>query len=225
MREQDFAWWVERMNTELELFDALRIDHFRGLEASWEIPAEHATAEHGQWRAVPGRELLIALRNRFGRLPLIAEDLGFITPGVDRLRRALRLPGMKVLQFAFDGGAGNPYLPHNHEPSFVVYTGTHDNNTTVGWFESLDPAARDRVYEYLGRPSEPMPWPLIIAALASVCRLAIIPMQDLLALGAEHRTNTPGTIEGNWRWRLNREHVTPELTARLRHLNALYGRV
>jgi len=224
MREQRFEWWVERMQTELDLFDALRLDHFRGLESTWEIPADHATAEHGQWRPVPGRELLMALRSRFGRLPLIAEDLGLITPEVERLRRSLRLPGMKVLQFAFDGGAGNPYLPHNHEPAFVVYTGTHDNNTTVGWFEGLDHAARARVYEYLGRPQDPMPWPLITAALASVCRLAVIPVQDLLGLGAEHRTNTPGTTEGNWRWRLDLDSLTPELTARLRHLNALYGR-
>jgi 4-alpha-glucanotransferase len=131
---------------------------------------------------------------------------------------------MKVLQFAFDSDAENPYLPHNHETDFVVYTGTHDNNTTVGWFGTLDGKQKDRIWDYLGGPAEEMPWPLVRAALASVCRLAIVPMQDLLALGAESRINTPGVLEGNWRWRLHWDPVKSDLTERLQHLNHVYGR-
>lgn len=219
-----FRWWIERVKTQLELFDFVRLDHFRGLEAVWEIPATCPTAEQGEWRPVPGRELLQALQRALGRLPLVAEDLGLITAPVTALRQAFGLPGMKVLQFAFDSDARNPYLPHNHERHAVVYTGTHDNDTTLGWFEALDATHKHQVLEYLGHPAEAMPWPLVRVALGSVCDLAVLPMQDLLGLGAGHRTNTPGTTAGNWQWRLRPEWLTEELARRLRQLNERYGR-
>jgi 4-alpha-glucanotransferase len=224
LAQSGWRWWLDRIRTQLALFDLIRLDHFRGLEAAWEIPAQADTAEHGEWQPVPGRELLQAVRENCGGLPFVAEDLGTITKAVKTLRRQFRLPGMKVLQFAFGGDAANPYLPHNHAPRYVIYTGTHDNNTTLGWFTELGEEEQARVLDYLGRPDEPMPWPLIRAALASVCRLAVLPMQDLLGLGAEHRLNTPGTASGNWAWRLPTATLTPELAAYLRRLNELYGR-
>ena len=224
LEEQGFQWWVERMRRQMELFDIVRIDHFRGLEALWEIPADCPTAQRGEWRPVPGEALLRTLRKALGALPCVAEDLGIITPAVEKLRRRFGMPGVKVLQFAFDGDARNPYLPHNLETESIVYTGTHDNNTTFGWYEGLDVEKRIKVLDYLRQPSEPMPWPLINAALASVCRFAILPMQDLLAQGAAHRTNTPGTVDGNWQYRLDWNLLTPELSGWLRHLNELYGR-
>jgi 4-alpha-glucanotransferase len=225
MQREDFAWWVERMHTELNRFDLIRIDHFRGFEACWEIPVEDDTAINGRWVQTPGDELFDALTRQLGQLPLVAEDLGFITPAVHALRDFLGFPGMSILQFAFDGGADNPYLPHNQQPNCVAYTGTHDNDTTLSWFQGLVPEAQLRVVEYLGYPHEPLPWPLSRATLASVARLAILPMQDLLALGRGHRMNTPGTTRGNWSWRFAWEQVPPDLAARLRRMNVLYGRV
>jgi 4-alpha-glucanotransferase len=221
---QGFRWWVDRVRTELDLFDVIRIDHFRGLEAVWEIPASATSAKSGQWKPAPGRELLAALRAVHDPLPFLAEDLGIITPEVDALRREFNLPGMRVLQFAFDGNPANPYLPYNHEADSAVFTGTHDNNTTLGWFEELGPEARRHVLEYLHCPSESMPRPLVRAALGSVSRLAVIPAQDILGLGAASRTNTPGTATGNWTWRMPLERLTPELTGELNRLNRLYGR-
>jgi len=225
MQADGFRWWVERMRSQLEAFDLIRIDHFRGLEAFWEIPAEEETAIHGRWVQAPGQELLSTLRSTFESLPLVAEDLGIITPEVEALRDAFGLPGMKILQFAFDGGAGNPYLPHNHSRNAVVYTGTHDNNTTLGWFHELDRASRRHIQEYLGCPREAMPGALDRTALGSVAWLAMLPMQDLLRLGAEHRMNTPGTNnDRNWRWRFTWEQVSPGMSDHFRQLNELYGR-
>lgn len=221
---EQFAWWRARLATAMELFDLMRIDHFRGFEACWEIPAEEPTARNGQWVAAPGDALLRALREAFPKLPLVAENLGVITESVETLRRRYSLPGMVVLQFGFDGHAANPHLPHNHDPLSVVYSGTHDNDTALGWFSSLDTTVRDHVLDYLGRSTEPMPWPLIRAALGSVARLAMLPLQDLLALGSEARMNVPGETEGNWSWRYQAEALTPELADRLRRLVALYGR-
>jgi 4-alpha-glucanotransferase len=155
----------------------------------------------------------------------VAEDLGVITPEVTRLRERYGLPGMKVLQFAFDGGADNPYLPHNHVADSVVYTGTHDNDTSLSWFESLPDESRHKVREYLGHPGEPMPRPLVRAALASVARLAIVPMQDVLGLGAGQRMNTPGTTDGNWRWRFDWEQLSPDIAGWFRRTLGIYGRV
>jgi 4-alpha-glucanotransferase len=225
MQDEDFAWWTQRVHAELQRFDLIRIDHFRGFEACWEIPVGDATAVNGHWVKTPGEALFAALHRQLGNLPLVAEDLGFITAEVHALREHLAVPGMSVLQFAFDGGADNPYLPHHHKPNSVVYTGTHDNDTSLSWFEGLAAETQLRVVEYLGYQHEPMPWPLIRAALASVARLAVLPMQDLLGLGRGHRMNTPGTTSGNWDWRFEWEQLAPDLTARLRRMNQLYGRV
>jgi len=224
MRADGFRWWKERIRTQLIQFDLLRIDHFRGLEAYWEIPADAETAVSGRWRLAPGDELFRALRAEFGRLPLVAEDLGIITPEVEALRDSHGLPGMKVLHFAFGGGADNPYLPHNHVPNSVIYTGTHDNNTTLGWFEELDERARAHLFDYLGGNPNLMPDLLVRAAFASVARLAVVPMQDVLELGGEHRMNRPGVADGCWRWRFGWEQVGPGVAAHYRHLLDLYGR-
>ncbi len=224
MEADGFAWWVERMRTQLALFDIVRIDHFRGFEAYWSIPAEAETAVDGHWVKAPGAVLLRTLQERFERLPLVAEDLGVITAEVDALRREFGLPGMKILQFAFGSDAANPYLPHHHTSDSVVYTGTHDNDTTLGWYAGLDEAQQAHVLDYLGQPGEPMPWPLVRTALASVAGLAVLPMQDLLGLDGSHRMNRPGTTRGNWRWRFEWEQLPADLVERLRHLNTLYDR-
>jgi 4-alpha-glucanotransferase len=224
LQSDDFAWWVERFKTQLALFDVIRLDHFRGFEKYWEIPASAETAVEGRWVEGPGAALFERLEQVFGELPLVAEDLGVITPEVDALRQRFGLPGMKILQFAFDGGATNPYLPHQHEKMSVVYTGTHDNNTTVGWYKALAEDRQQAVLEYLGHPAEAMPWPLIRSALASVATLAVLPMQDLLALGNEHRMNTPGSTGDNWCWRFEWEQFPEQLAERLQGLVELYGR-
>ncbi len=225
MQANDFQWWKARIRTQFTQFDLLRIDHFRGLEAYWEIPAEAETAIHGRWQTAPGQALLSALREEFGNLPLVAEDLGIITPEVEALRDDNGLPGMKVLHFAFGGGADNPYLPHHHVPNAVAYTGTHDNNTTMGWFDELDAGTRHHLFDYLGGTAEGMPEGLVRAAFASVARLAILPMQDVLALDGEHRMNLPGIANGNWRWRFDWEQVKPHIAGQYRHLLELYGRI
>jgi 4-alpha-glucanotransferase len=218
-----FDWWIGRLATELARFDIVRVDHFRGFEACWEIPAADATAVNGRWVKVPGEALFDALLKRFKKLPLVAEDLGLITPDVLRLRKRYGLPGMAVLQFAFGGGAANPYLPHNIEGDQVTYTGTHDNDTTLGWFEGLTTEQQNQVREYLAS-SEPMPWLLIRAAFMSVGHLAVIPWQDLLGLGRGHRMNMPGTNAGNWGWKYAWRDVPADLAGRVRHLITLYGR-
>ncbi len=227
MQADGFQWWKERIRTQFTQFDLLRIDHFRGLEAYWEIPADAETAIHGRWQTAPGQELFSALRDEFGDLPLVAEDLGIITPEVEALRDANALPGMKVLHFAFGGGADNIYLPHHHVPNAVVYTGTHDNNTTLGWFQELDEGTRRHLFAYLGGTQESIPLPegLVRVALASVARLAIVPMQDVLGLDGEHRMNRPGVADGCWRWRFQWDQVKPEIAGHYRYLMGLYGRI
>ncbi len=224
MEKDGFTWWIERLRTQLQLCDLVRIDHFRGFEAYWEVPAEAETAIHGRWVKVPGDALFRRLQQEFDPLPVIAEDLGVITPEVEALRRRYRLPGMKILQFAFGSGPENPYLPHNHTPDYVVYTGTHDNDTTLGWFQSLQPELQREVREYLGNRDEAMPWPLIRAAMASPAVLAMAPMQDVLALDSGHRMNRPGTTANNWRWRFTWDQLALGLEERLRRLVHLYGR-
>ncbi|MBL8258567.1 MAG: 4-alpha-glucanotransferase [Candidatus Competibacteraceae bacterium] len=225
MRADGFQWWKARIRTQLSQFDLLRIDHFRGLESYWEIPADAETAVAGRWVEAPGDELFRALRAEFGRLPLVAEDLGIITPEVEALRDAHGLPGMKVLHFAFGGDAENLYLPHHHALNSVVYTGTHDNNTTLGWLEELDEATRNHAFEYLGGDPARMPELLVRTALASVARLAVVPLQDVLALGGSDRMNQPGVAEGNWRWRFRWDQVDPRTAGHYRHLLTLYGRI
>ncbi len=223
-RASGFKWWRDRLNHSLQLYDAVRIDHFRGFVASWEIPAEEPTAIQGQWVEAAGDELFRALLQERDDLPLIAEDLGIITEDVVALRRKYGLPGMKILQFAFDSDGFNPYLPHNHTADTVIYTGTHDNNTTLGWYRHLNDHVRNRVRDYYCAPTEPMPWPLIQSALASPARWAMVPLQDLLELGEEDRMNTPGTTEGNWGWRFQWSQFPEGLAGRMRYLNQLYNR-
>lgn len=208
MAADNFSWWVSRMATQNALFDIVRIDHFRGLQAAWEIPASEDTAINGQWVLAPGEALLAAIFKALPKICLVAEDLGIITPEVDALRHQYDLPGMKILQFAFSGQDDNPYLPHHIEASSVAYTGTHDNDTTLGWYNSLDDSQRGHVqaYIYSSRSEEHdvhMPADLINLVFESHAQLAIIPMQDILALDSSHRMNTPGTCSGNWHWRFN----------------------
>ncbi|MEW8317084.1 MAG: 4-alpha-glucanotransferase [Candidatus Thiodiazotropha sp.] len=224
LEADDFSFWVERLRAQSTLFDFLRIDHFRGFEAYWEIPAEEQTAENGQWVEAPGEKLFQRLYRALPELELVAEDLGVITPEVEALRKAYHLPGMKILQFAFSGGADNPYLPFHHSRDSVVYTGTHDNDTTLGWYKGLDDTTREFVDDYLGKPREVMPWPLIRTALASRANLAILPFQDVLGLDSTHRMNTPGTTEGNWGWRFEWNRIKHGTTERLLRYVKMYGR-
>ena len=199
-----FSWWLARLQRQFELFDQLRLDHFRALQSFWSVPGDALTAENGSWRWFPGWPLLALLWLRRGRhLPLIAEDLGVITPAVEALRDGFGLPGMKILQFAFDGDSTNPYLPANiRGRRWVVYTGTHDNATSVGWWQSLGDDARQRLAEAVGAPITAPAWQLLELALASPADLAVVPLQDLLELDDRARFNTPGTSSGNWTWRL-----------------------
>lgn len=224
LEQTNFRWWTERMRTQLEMFDIVRIDHFRGLEAAWEIPANESTAINGEWVKAPGHKLLNAIKKALGEIPLVAEDLGIITKEVDELRNSFNLPGMKILQFAFGDDATNPYLPHNYESNSVVYTGTHDNDTTLGWYHSLNDDERHHVYQALGVPAIQMPQALMQAAFASVANMAIVPMQDILELGSADRMNVPGTTEGNWQWRFSWEQLTESKINYLTRLIKLFGR-
>ncbi len=225
MEQDGFAWWVQRVRATLKLVDIVRIDHFRGFAAYWEIPATESTAVKGRWVTGPGQALFTALKDALGELPVIAEDLGVITPDVDELRLANDLPGMKVLQFAFAGGADDPYLPHNYPHECVVYTGTHDNDTTAGWYTQAPEKERDHVRRYLARGDESVPWELLRLAQASVADTAIAPLQDVLGLGSEARMNTPGTAGGNWTWRFEWQDVPHWVAPQLRELAELYGRL
>ncbi|MCU0758778.1 MAG: 4-alpha-glucanotransferase [Steroidobacteraceae bacterium] len=224
MARDDFAHWRRRMRRQFERFDLVRIDHFRGLESHWAVPAGAASAREGCWLPTPGAALLEAIRRDLPDLPVVAEDLGEITPAVEALRRRFALPGMHVLQFAFDGNGANPHLPHMHAPDGVAYTGTHDNDTLRGWLAGLDAATRERAQFYLRAPPEEVPTALHRAALGSVARLAVLPMQDLLELGSEARFNTPGTSSGNWSWRMPAWALQPERAAWFARLNQAYGR-
>jgi len=225
LKEYQFDWWVKRVQHALTLFDWIRLDHFRGFDACWEIPAADTNASNGHWVAAGGKTLLQRLSQACDPLPLIAEDLGVITPSVEQLRDQFNLPGMRILQFAYDSDGKNPYLPHNHTLNSVVYTGTHDNNTTLGWYNSLSYEQQQKVQNYHAWPQEFMPWPLIKSVLASVSNLAVIPMQDLLALDENHRMNTPGTITGNWQWQFSWNQISNELPAYLASLNSIYDRI
>jgi len=224
LQKNGFEWWLKRMSTQMEQFDILRIDHFRGFEAAWEIPANEETAINGMWVKAPGKALLQAINDKFGSIALVAEDLGVITPEVEALREDFELPGMKILQFAFGGNADNPYLPMHFTQNCVVYTGTHDNDTTVGWVHKLSHHQKHYIYDYLGSPSIPLHWAMIQAALGSVANLAVIPMQDILELDTEHRMNTPGTTSDNWKWRFEWDQLTDERAGRFAHLVALFDR-
>jgi 4-alpha-glucanotransferase len=235
MRETAFRWWIDRLRATFQIVDILRIDHFRGFCATWEVPGGDRTAERGQWVEVPGRELFTTLRNTFGELPIIAEDLGLITPDVEVLRDEFGFPGMRVLQFAFSGDSKTIDLPHNHIRNCVVYTGTHDNDTTVGWFRSKAGAGstrdaaqieRERAYclRYLSSDGREIHWDFIRAAWASVANTAVVPLQDVLGLGSRARMNLPASQEGNWQWRFRAGALTKRLSERLGDLTELYGR-
>jgi 4-alpha-glucanotransferase len=221
---EGYAWWIARLRVQLARHDFLRLDHFRGFQAYWELPAGAATAREGRWVPGPGRALFDAARAALGALPLIAEDLGFITPEVEELRRGLELPGMKVLQFAF-GAEGSDHAPHRLTRDTVVYTGTHDNDTTRGWYAALSRDDRRRARAYLGGSARDVAWSMIRAAYTSVAQLAVVPAQDLLALGREARLNTPGVPSGNWSWRLLDGQLTEALADRVRELAAVAERV
>ena len=219
-----FAWWVERFRAILGQVDVVRIDHFRGFQAAWEVPAGDETAEHGTWTDGPGAALFHAVIAALGPIPVVLEDLGLITPEVESLREQLGYPGMKVLHFAFGDDAGNPYLPHNYQANCVVYTGTHDNDTSIGWFRGLAPAERGRVQRYLGRSGDDISHDLLRLALMSVADTAIIPLQDVLGLGPEARMNVPGRPDGNWSWRVMPGQATTTHADGLADLTRLYGR-
>ena len=221
---EGFALWRNRVVQQLERVDALRIDHFRALAAHWAVPAGAPNARGGEWRRTPGEKLMRLLQQELGDIPIVAEDLGVITDDVEALRKEFKMPGMKVLQFAFGGTGDNPHLPHMHEPDCVVYTGTHDNDTTIGWFSTLDGETMRRVEYFLRLTPGAMPDALIRAVKGSVARLAVIPVQDLLRLGPEARLNTPGTTTGNWSWKLPAGSLTPELARECLLLNKVYGR-
>lgn len=235
MRHDNFRWWISRFEAMLEVIDIIRIDHFRGFAACWEVPAGDKTAQRGQWVEVPGRELFTTLNEQLGDLPIIVEDLGVITPDVEALRDDFGFPGMRVLQMAFRSDSCNIDLPHNYIPNSVCYTGTHDNDTTVGWFNSKAGAGstrdanqikfeRKHCLKYLKSNGEEIHWDMIEAALASVSNIAAVPLQDLLGLGSKARMNLPASQEGNWSWRFQADDLTKPIGKRLKEAVQTYGR-
>jgi 4-alpha-glucanotransferase len=224
MAANKYAWWTARLKRNLQQVDLIRLDHFRGFVQAWHIPAKEKTAKNGKWVDGPGARLFEELRNGLGGLPLIAEDLGHITPDVDKVRLDFGLPGMKVLQFALDTPK-NQYWPHNFEPLCICYTGTHDNDTTIGWWATLDDKNRGYLAAYLGRPVADPAWDMIRLAWGSVAVIAIAPLQDVLALGGEARMNKPGVAEGNWRWRFRPHQFNQGFVDRLSGLTELYNRL
>jgi 4-alpha-glucanotransferase len=218
MAKDGHAWWRRRIARQRDLFDLVRIDHFRGFDAAWHVPVDAPTAKEGWWVPGPGSDLLRPVVETAGPGSLIAEDLGVITPAVERLRTDAGLPGMKVLQFAFDGDPANPHLTAQHEERSVVYTGTHDNDTTLGWWRSLSEESRTLVRSALPDPQEEMPWALVRLALSSPAQLAVVPAQDLLGLGSEARMNTPGEPDGNWAWHAAPGAFDASLATRLREM-------
>jgi 4-alpha-glucanotransferase len=219
-----FAWWIERIRAVLELVDIIRLDHFRGFAGYWRIPGNAKTAEKGRWVKAPGKAFLTAAKAALGDLPLIAEDLGVITPDVIELRDSFGLPGMKVIQFAFGGMSEDIFLPHNYIPHCVSYTGTHDNDTTRGWYERMGENERHFYRRYMARDDKQVAWDLIRLTWMSVAIFALAPMQDFLNLGNEARMNYPGNPSGNWSWRMPAGAASPELRERLNELNYLYDR-
>ena len=225
LQKSDFKWWVQRFEAMLDLVDWIRIDHFRGFEAYWAVPQGEETALNGEWIKAPGEEFFEVLNQKLGKLPILAEDLGVITPEVEALRDRFEFPGMKILQFGFGSDPGNPYLPFNYVRNCLVYTGTHDNNTTIGWFESLNDYERGNFVNYLGCISpDGVHWDLIRLALSSIANLSIVPLQDLMGLGAGARLNSPGQAEGNWGWRYRPDMLRDEIRDRFAYLTHLNGR-
>ena len=235
MKKDNYKWWIDRFRAMLEVVDIVRIDHFRGFAACWEIPGGDKTAQRGRWVEVPGRDFFATLKEVLGDLPIIVEDLGVITPDVEALRDDFMFPGMRVLQMAFGTDACNIDLPHNHVKNAVVYTGTHDNDTATGWFNSKAgsgstrdasqiAAEQNRCMRYLKSNGKEIHWDFIEAAYASVCDIAIVPLQDILGLGSKSRMNLPASTEGNWSWRFKSEGLTDELSGKLKEMIIFYGR-
>lgn len=224
MAAENFAWWIQRFATQQKCFDVMRVDHFRGFEAFWEIPWPDQDARRGWWTAAPGEALLQAVFESLPGLELVAENLGVITPEVELLRKSFGMAGMAVLQFGFDENPHNPHLLHEHEKQQVVYTGTHDNAPIRAWYDELDRSGQERVRRYLLDSVQPLPWLMVKATLSSVATLAIIPMQDLLGAGGEARMNMPGTVGNNWQWQFSWEDMPQTLTADMRAQIQQYGR-
>ncbi len=222
---EDYQWWFSRIRFHFEMFDMVRIDHFRAFSKYWSIPYIEETAINGNWETAPGYDFFKTLELNHGKLNIIAEDLGIITPDVEELRDAFSFPGMKILQFAFDKDSKNAYLPHNYDSNFVVYTGTHDNDTTLGWWQTLSEDQQQYILEYLGKSSDSITWSLIRLAWSSIARIAIVPMQDLLNLDSKHRMNVPGTCEHNWRWKMTASQLNQDLRDRILKMNTIYNRV
>jgi 4-alpha-glucanotransferase len=236
LQKTGYRWWMGRFRQLLRLVDIVRIDHFRAFEAYWSVPGDATTAMDGEWIEGPGADFFQAIRDRLGQLPILAEDLGLITPEVEALRDQFDFPGMRVLQFAFGDNANNPYLPHNYVRNCAVYTGTHDNDTMVGWFYGddmpsdrgygINPHERDSVLRYLGcQSAEGIHWDFIRLALSSIADLAIIPLQDVLGLSRDSRMNFPATAEGNWRWRYTGDMLSDEVVLRLADMSLIYRRI
>jgi 4-alpha-glucanotransferase len=225
LQSSGYEWWIRRFRLVLEMVDIVRLDHFRGFEAYWEVPGDAPTAETGRWVPGPGAAFLDATQAALGSLPILAEDLGVITPGVVALRERYALPGMKILQFAFEGEPEHDFLPHNYPDRCVVYTGTHDNDTALGWYQSAGEEERDFCRRYLASDGAQIAWDMIRACWASVAQWAVVPLQDILNLGAEARMNYPSRAEGNWWWRFQEGQLSDELAARWKALSFLYGRL
>lgn len=224
LAEDNYQWWVNRFHAAFTQYDCIRVDHFRGFEAYWEINADEETAINGRWVEAPGEAMFKVLQNNFSSLPIVVEDLGIITKEVDDLREQFGWPGMKILQFAFDGNSENPYLPHNHIQNSVVYSGTHDNDTTLSWYEDLPENTKEEINNYLGSSAEPVPWSIIECAFRSVANWAIVPMQDILSLGKDNRMNVPGVPQGNWSWQFRWDQVDENLSSKIKTMIVQFER-
>ncbi len=224
MEDDGFKWWIRRVEANLEMVDIIRIDHFRGLAAYWAVPSGEETAINGEWIPAPGKKMFQAILKKLGDLPIMAEDLGVITPDVEELRDHFGFPGMKILQFAFDSGEENDYLPHTYNKNCIVYTGTHDNDTIVGWYNAAQPKDKEWAMDYINGNKKEVAWSFLRAAWASTALIAIAPLQDFMGLGTEHRMNIPGTPLENWTWRFTEKQLDSEIKNKLKHLNSLYNR-
>jgi 4-alpha-glucanotransferase len=224
-KQTQYTWWIERIQATLKIFDYIRLDHFRGFAGYWEVPAGNPTAEKGQWKPGPGPDLFEAIRAALGGLPIIAEDLGEITPDVIALRDGLDLPGMKIFQFAFSNDEEDPFLPHNYPANCVAYTGTHDNDTAVGWYQAAPEHERDFFRRYTARSGDNVAWDMVRAVWSSVAAFALAPMQDMLSLDTQSRMNYPGKASGNWSWRVTAAALDEGLKARIKEQNTLYNRL
>ncbi len=224
LEQNNFQWWIDRIQANFLLYDILRIDHFRGLAAYWAVPYGEETAINGKWIDAPGHAMLKAVYKELGEKPIIAENLGVITPDVEEMREAFNMPGMKILQFAFDSGEENEFIPHTYDKNSVVYTGTHDNNTTLGWYHESSEQDKQNVRDYFCFDDNDPAWSFIRLAWSTVSNVAIVPMQDILRLGAEARMNFPGKSPGYWKWRYTKKMITEEHVSELLRITKIYGR-